>query len=327
MLSIDPSELPTEADSGPDEPVETTDGMARGALFAHRYCLLEPLGRGGMGRVWLGTHIGLGKLVAIKVLHEERHANYQTRERFRREALVGGCLDHPRIVQPLDFGTLPDGRDYLVLHYVQGKTVKELVGVHGPLPWPFVLRLANDVVSALECAHHKQVIHRDLKPSNLVVDGGDLEEGATMVLDFGIARFETFGIPALTTKGTMLGTPQYASPEQLHGQPVDGRSDLYSLGAVLYYALAGQVPFSGNASVIAVAQGKGPGPLPIDPQRPKVLDRLVYDLLAPDPADRPKDAKEVAKRLRACTTSERPLWPYVAAVAAAALGTALYFLL
>jgi serine/threonine-protein kinase len=268
--------------------------MFQGALLAGRYCLLKKLGEGGMGRVWLATHIGLGRLTAIKVLHHERHVCANTRERFRREALAGGALHHRNIVPHLDFGTLDDGREYLATEYVDGRTLAdELHG--GPLPWKRAVEIGRDVASALACAHHASIIHRDVKPSNILLEHGT---NAVRVLDFGVAHVASIPGERLTMAGSMLGTPSYCAPEQRDGLEVDGRADLYSLGLVLFEMITGRKPHTSEPMEPALADA------------PRALKKLITALCDPRVDERPGTAREVERRLERIRTGpiRRAIW-------------------
>jgi serine/threonine-protein kinase len=279
--------------------------MEAGALLADKYRLIAPLGDGGMGKVWMALHAPLGRTVALKVLRRERTSDARACERFRREAQAAGRLRHPGIVQPIDFGRFDDGRDYLAMEFIEGRTVKDLLDSRQVLPWPTVRRIAMQVCEALAYVHGEGIIHRDLKPSNLMVEGGDPETGRARILDLGIARISQL-VPGTTLSGAdgVLGTPNYAAPEQLLSSAVDPRADLYSLGVVLYRALTGRLPYRGdNFAEVAEAQRYGaledPSAVRPDPGRPRELDDLVLELLSYRPEDRPQGADVVLERLRA----------------------------
>jgi serine/threonine-protein kinase len=268
--------------------------MFEGALLAGRYCLLKKLGEGGMGRVWLATHIGLGRLTAIKVLHHERHVCPNTRERFRREALAGGALQHPNIVPHHDFGTLDDGREYLATEYVDGRTLADDLR-DGPIPWRRAVEIGRDVASALACAHHASIIHRDIKPSNILLDNAT---NAARVLDFGVAHLAAIPGERLTIAGAMLGTPSYCAPEQREGLEIDGRADLYSLGLVLFEMIAGRKPQPSEPIEAALGDA------------PRALKKLITALCDPHIDKRPGTAREVERRLARIRTGpiRRAIW-------------------
>ena len=212
-----------------------------GTLFAERYRLERKLGSGGMADVWLAEDQELGRRVAVKILHERYANDEQFVERFRREATHAAGLSHPNIVSIYDRG-VADGSYYIVMEYIEGRTLKELIVTRGPCPMPVAISYTRQILAALRYAHKNGIIHRDIKPHNVIVD----REGRVKVADFGIARA---GASEMTEAGSIVGTAQYLSPEQARGAPVDESSDLYSTGIVLYELLTGAVPFTGETPV------------------------------------------------------------------------------
>jgi hypothetical protein len=235
-----------------------------GTVIGGRYRLDAEIGRGGMSTVYRAFDTVLERPVAIKLMHREIAADSDQLERFRREARSVAQLNHPHVVTVIDAGeaSSPDGepysdgngagaveaRDtpYIVLEYVDGETLKDVIRREGPLEIPQALAYAIEIARALGAAHERQIVHRDVKPHNVLIG----EEGGAKITDFGIAR--TLSEEGLTMAGRVLGTTDYVSPEQALGQPVAGQSDLYSLGVVLFEMLTGEVPFRGN-SPVAVA--------------------------------------------------------------------------
>jgi eukaryotic-like serine/threonine-protein kinase len=221
-----------------------------GTLLGGRYRLDAQIGRGGMSTVYRAFDIVLERPVAIKLMHREIASDSDQLERFRREARSVARLNHPHIVTVIDAGEEPaeDGGStpYIVLEYVDGETLKQLIRRVGPLDVPQALAYTIELARALGAAHERMIVHRDVKPQNVLIG----EEGGAKITDFGIAR--TLTEEGLTVAGRVLGTTDYVSPEQALGQPVTGQSDLYSLGVVLYEMLTGEVPFSGD-SPVAVA--------------------------------------------------------------------------
>src|SRR5205823_11578427 len=210
-------------------------------LFDGRYKIVRKLGAGGMADVYLAEDQELGRRVAIKVLND-RHANdEQFVERFRREAKNAAALSHPNVVSIYDRGDA-EGTYYIAMEYLDGRSLKELIVSRGPAPVNVSIEYARQILSALRFAHRHGIVHRDIKPHNVLVD----REGRVKVTDFGIARA---GTSQMTEAGSIVGTAQYLSPEQARGGEVDQRSDLYSLGVVLYELLTGTVPFSGDTPV------------------------------------------------------------------------------
>src|SRR6202022_1058317 len=273
-----------------------------GTLLSGRFRLEELIGAGGMSTVYRATDTTLERDVAIKLMHREIASDSAQLERFRREARSVARLSHPHIVTVIDAGEEPSpdgdhpevGAPYIVLEYVEGETLKDLIRREGPLEIPQALAYAIEIARALGAAHERQIVHRDVKPQNVLI--GD--EGGAKITDFGIAR--TLTEEGLTMDGRVLGTTDYVSPEQALGQPVTGQSDLYSLGIVLYEMLTGQVPFRGD-SPVAVAMKHVREEIPdVQALRPElsaataaVLDRAV----AKDVSRRYPDAASMAREL------------------------------
>ncbi len=230
---------------------------ATGTVIGGRYRLDAEIGRGGMSSVYRAFDTVLERTVAIKLMHRQIAADADQLERFRREARSVAQLSHPHVVTVIDAGEElpPDGlgpgeastgAPYIVLEYVDGETLKDVIRREGPLDIAQALAYAIEIARALGAAHERQIVHRDVKPHNVLIS----EEGGAKITDFGIAR--TLTEEGLTMAGRVLGTTDYVSPEQALGQPVTGQSDLYSLGVVLYEMLTGSVPFHGS-SPVAVA--------------------------------------------------------------------------
>jgi beta-lactam-binding protein with PASTA domain/predicted Ser/Thr protein kinase len=262
-----------------------TQDTLSGTLFAERYRMVRKLGGGGMADVYLAEDQELGRRVAIKILHGRYVNDEQFVERFRREATHAAGLSHPNIVSIFDRGTA-DGSYFIVMEYVEGRTLKELIRSRGLCPIPVAIAYTRQILSALRYAHRNGVIHRDIKPHNVIVD----PEGVVKVTDFGIARA---GASQMTEEGAIIGTAQYLSPEQARGAPVDQTSDLYSAGIVLYELLTGEVPFTGESPVeIAMKHltEVPPRPSALRPEVPDDLDLVVVRALAKEPADRYQSA-------------------------------------
>ncbi|HEX6953066.1 MAG TPA: Stk1 family PASTA domain-containing Ser/Thr kinase [Gaiellaceae bacterium] len=265
-------------------------------LFDGRYRIVRKLGAGGMADVYLAEDQELGRRVAIKILNG-RHANDdQFIERFRREAKNAAALNHPNIVSIYDRGEAEDTY-YIAKENLDGRTLKELIVGHGQAPVRVAVEYARQILSALRFAHRHGIVHRDIKPHNVLVD----REGRVKVTDFGIARA---GTSQMTETGSIVGTAQYLSPEQARGGEVDQRSDLYSLGVVLYELLTGKTPFEGDTPVeIAMkhlsATPQKPSELRSD--IPPELDMVILRALAKDPDERYQSADEMEGDLERVT--------------------------
>ena len=213
-----------------------------GTLLSGRYRLDAQVGTGGMSTVYRAFDATLERRVAIKLMHRDIAADSDQLERFRREARAVAQLSHPHIVGVIDAGE-EDGRPYIVFEYVEGETLKDRIRRLGRLPVDEAIAYAIEIARALGAAHGRGIVHRDVKPQNVLVD----EEGSAKVTDFGIAR--SMDDSGLTAEGRVLGTTDYVSPEQALGHDVNGQSDIYSLGVVLYEMLTGDVPFHGENQV------------------------------------------------------------------------------
>jgi len=267
-----------------------------GELVAERYELEELVGTGGMSSVYRARDRLLERQVAIKILHEHYSRDDDYVERFRREARAAAKLSHPNIVTVIDRGEA-DGRQFIVFEYVDGENLKQLVAGKGRLPVRDALELGIQIGRALAFAHAQGLVHRDVKPQNVLIRGGDAK-----VTDFGIAR--SLDVPVgLTQTGTVLGTSEYISPEQATGRQVDARTDIYSLGAVLYELLAGQPPYTGD-SFVAVAMRHVNDPVPsVTAARPDVplrVDAALRRAMAKVPDDRFQTMDELVAELSAC---------------------------
>ena len=269
--------------------------MQAGLKLAGRYALQALLGSGGMGEVWRGVDEQLDRPVAVKVL-QKHLADRELAGRFRREARIAARLQHPGITVVHDVGS-DDGQLFIVMELLHGRDLAAVLAeAPAGLPIDAAVSLTIQAAEALRAAHAGHVVHRDLKPANLfVLNGGQLK-----MCDFGIARAVDV-TTHLTSTGHAIGTPAYMSPEQCLGQQVDGRSDLYSLGCVLYALLTGQPPFAHGQPLAIMSQHLNAAPAAprtIRPDVPPELDHLVLELLAKDPAQRPADAGHVITALQ-----------------------------
>jgi serine/threonine protein kinase len=260
------------------------------------YQIMEELGRGGMAVVYRAYQPSLGRYVAIKVLPPQLAFDRQFVERFLREARSAANLRHPNIVVIHDVGE-QDGLYFIVMEYLEGRTLKEVVDQEGSLPPRRVVHILEQVASALDYAHTRGFVHRDVKPANIFVGEGD----RVTLTDFGIAK-AAFEAEQLTRTGTLVGTPEYMSPEQAEGGEVDRRTDLYALGIVLYQMLTGRVPFKGNtphSTLYAVVHQPPPPPRQINPALPPAVETVVLKAVAKRPEQRFQRGAEMAAALQA----------------------------
>ena len=255
-----------------------------------RYRVERELGRGGMAKVFLGTDTVLGRTVAVKVLAPQFADDDGFVQRFRREAQAAASIGHPHIVSVFDTGS-DDGVHFIVMEYVEGRTLAEFLAGGGRILPDRAIDIAMDVCRALEAAHAQGVIHRDIKPGNIMLN----PRGEVKVTDFGIARVTTTADTVAQT-AAILGTASYLSPEQAQGQPVDGRSDIYSLGCVLFEMVTGRPPFLGDSPVAVASKQVLEQPVPPSKLNPDVtadLDAVILRALAKNPANRYQSAEEM----------------------------------
>jgi eukaryotic-like serine/threonine-protein kinase len=265
------------------------------SVFGDRYTLVEPLGDGGMAKVYLARDKSLGREVALKVLREQYTGDEEFVERFRREAMSAAALNHPGIVQVYDRGRAADGAFYIAMEYVPGGTLKERIMARGKLAPPEAAEIASQVADALALAHDRGIVHRDIKPQNVLLTAS----GEAKVSDFGIARAAS--TQTMTQTNSVLGTLAYMSPEQLRGERVGPESDLYSLGVVIYEMLTGELPYQGSdpiATAMKHLDEPPRNPREVNPAVPEELGALVVRLLAKGPEDRYRSAASLSEDLR-----------------------------
>jgi eukaryotic-like serine/threonine-protein kinase len=287
--------------------------MSTPRLLSNRYELGETLGYGGMSEVHKGRDVRLGRDVAIKVLRADLARDAQFQERFRREAQNSAALNHPAIVAVYDtgetqteYGPLP----YIVMEFVDGRTLRDIVKTQGPLSGKRAMEVMADVSAALDFSHRHGIVHRDVKPANVMIT----RAGAVKVMDFGIARAVHDGQAAVTQTAAVIGTAQYLSPEQARGEAVDGRSDVYASGCVLFELLTGEPPFTGDSPVAVAYQHVREDPKPPSALNPKVtpaLDAIVLKAMAKGPANRYQSAAEMRADLVRVLSGQRPSAPAV----------------
>ncbi len=270
-----------------------------------QYHLRRRLGSGGMGEVYLAEHLLLKRPCAVKLIRPGDATDPRALERFEREVRLTAALSHPNIVEIYDYGRAEDGMYYYVMEYLNGLSLAELVERHGPLPPGRAVYLLRRVCGALGEAHAAGLIHRDIKPSNIfAARRGGLGDVAKL-LDFGLVRPAARSDTAhLSREGQVLGTPLYMSPEQASGgRELDGRSDIYSLGAVAYFLLTGRPPFEGEGGIaVMIAHARDPvvPPSQVRAGIPDDLERVVLRCLAKDPAERYRDAEGLERALCQC---------------------------
>ena len=283
----------------------------KGTVIDERYQLSEKIGTGGMADVWLAEDTELDRNVAIKILHDRFAQDKEFVERFQREAQSAAGLQHPNVVGIFDRGVFRDTY-FIAMEYVDGPSLKDLV--KGGMGTKDAIDFTRQILNAARFAHRKGIVHRDLKPQNVLID----DEGRARVADFGIARGGENS--DITATGSVMGTAQYLSPEQAQGKETTPRSDIYSIGVILYEALTGRVPFEADSAVaVALKQvSETPRrPSAINPNVPPALDAVVMRALAKDPDARFKDADAFLKALEAAERApERPRPEDTAAFAA-----------
>ena len=268
-------------------------------LLAARYRIERPLGQGGMATVYLAHDEDLDRPIALKILADNLAGDATFRDRFEREARLAARLSHPNVVRVFDVGE-SDGRPFIVMEYVEGDTLADELVRHGPLPPARAVELALQICSGLEAAHASGLVHRDVKPRNLLLR----PDGVLKIADFGIARAAES--TRVTEIGTILGTAAYLAPEQAQGLEATPAADLYSVGAVLYELLTGQVPYTATSLVELTAKQQAGPPAPIA-GAPALLELAVIRCLEPDPSERPASAAALAAELAATEAPTIPL--------------------
>ena len=285
-----------------------------GRMFGDRYQVESLIGLGGMGWVFKATHLVMQQTVALKVMRQEVARDMSAVKRFYQEARACSQLGHHNTIKVHDFGVSDDGFPYIVMEFLRGRPLNEVLKVEGAFPTARAIRIATQICKSLDEAHEVGLVHRDLKPANIFLTRMHGEEDYVKVLDFGIAKFVSGGDRrehSLTQSGMVIGTPKYLSPEQAQAKTLDRRSDLYSLGIILYEMLLGEVPFDApSTGALLVKQiQEAPRPLPetVDGRPiPPALRRVVLQLLAKNRAERPTTAIAVAQYLEAVGEGKEP---------------------
>jgi serine/threonine protein kinase len=271
-----------------------------------RYRVMELIGEGGMGKVYLAEHVEIGKRVALKVLHPSYSRMPDLVERFRREARAASKIGHPNIVDVTDSGTTADGSVYFVMEYLEGVELGSVIEREGALDVARALKITGQICRALAAAHREGIIHRDLKPENIFLITRDGTADVVKVLDFGIAKTteaEAARERRLTSPGMAMGTPEYMSPEQAAGRPADARCDVYALGAIMYEMVTGIPPYSGD-NFMEILTKKAtidpPPPLLVRSELPGQVSDLVMAAMARSPSDRPQSMETLEYELNKC---------------------------
>ena len=284
-----------------------------GQTLDGRYLIQKRLAAGGMGAIYLGRHIAVGRKVAIKFLHEQFTENDEVIKRFYREAQAAAAIAHKNIIDVWDVGVSPSGDPYLAMEYLEGESLSSLLRRTGPVSLPAACGILESVLAALGAAHAKGVVHRDLKPDNIfLAQVAGESQPVVKIIDFGISKFtDDTGASKITRTGSMLGTPAYMPPEQLRGdRDLDHRADLYAVGVILYQMLTGKVPFSGdhyNSLIVSVLTEPPLPPAEAFPAFPVEAETLVMRLLSKDPNDRPESTAALQKDILKLATREQQL--------------------
>ena len=292
-----------------------------------KYTIVRLIGRGGMAAVYEARHNLVGKRCALKILLPEYGGKQELVQRMLREAQAAAAIGHPNIVDTFDFGILPDGACYLVMEYLEGRTLAEVLAERGKLDVPYTLGIMDQVLSALEAAHKKGIVHRDIKPENIFLATSPRGSEEVKLLDFGISKIQHDQETniRLTRTGMVLGTPYYMSPEQASGsEQVDHRADLWAVGVILYECLTGQVPFDGETYpqvIIKLATTQPVPPRNLRSDLPPSLEAVILKALRKNPLERWQDATRFRRALRDIARELAP-GPLAAAQGAAGVPSA-----
>ena len=290
-----------------DEEGEAKDPYI-GTTFDHRYKIEELLGEGGMGFVYRARHKVIDKKIAVKVLRADLARDTEITDRFRQEARAASSIGNPHIIDISDFGDLPDGSTYFVMEFLDGKSLASLIDSKIHLPIDRICHIAAQIADGLAAAHQGGIVHRDLKPDNifLIVRGADKD--FVKILDFGIAKVTNDGANKLTKAGAVFGTPHYMSPEQAAGATIDHRTDIYSLGVIMYEMTSGQLPFNADNFMGILTQHMYKAPVPIRalvpvPDRPAVecpptLEAVILKCMSKKPEQRYQSMDELVADLQ-----------------------------
>jgi serine/threonine-protein kinase len=286
-----------------------SDDPLIGRVLAERYDILELLGVGGMGRVYVAEHVALGRKSAVKVISPDYANSAEAISRFNREAANASRINHPNVAQVYDFGTTPDGTLYLAMEFIDGEPLSKVIERLGALTVQRAAAITMQVAEGLAAAHHLGIVHRDLKPENIMVGRNSDGSDWVKVVDFGIAKTveSDQGSQTLTTAGVNLGTPEYMSPEQFAGERLDHRTDIYSLGLVVFNMLTGQLPYATVTSKETLVKRLTSKPRPLAEARPQTvwpsgLQTALDRALAPEANDRYHTVTDFGRDVvRVCT--------------------------
>ena len=275
--------------------------IIKGQKINDRYQIIRTIGEGGMANVYLAHDLILDRNVAVKILRGDLADDEKFVRRFQREAIAASSLSHPNIVEMYDVGE-DDGKYYIVMEYVEGRTLKSLIKKRGGLTLPEVIDIMTQLTSAIACAHDSNIIHRDIKPQNVLIK----EDGIVKITDFGIAM--ALNSNELTQTNSVMGSVHYLPPEQANGTGATVKSDIYSLGIVMFELLTGQLPFKGdNAVEIAIKQMKNqiPSVCNINPLIPQSIENIILKACAKNPKNRYKNVVEMYNDIQTCLDEER----------------------
>ena len=273
-----------------------------GSIIAERYHVIKKLGEGGMGQVYLAEHVKMGRKSAVKVMNPGMVDNVDAISRFNREAANASRINHPNVAGIYDFGETPDGLIYMAMEFVEGEPLTDIIKAHGALTPMRASEISRQAAEGLSVAHDMGIVHRDLKPDNIMIGKGRAGSDLVKVVDFGIAKAAASDNQKVTKTGMVVGTPEYMSPEQLSGDPLDARSDIYSLGLVTFAMLTGKLPFPSDSMQETMImrltdKPKGLGEMKPDMQWPDDVQAVMDKVLERDANKRYRSASDYARDL------------------------------
>lgn len=299
---IGETDIPPPAHVDAERPPGAKDPYI-GTTFDHRYKIEKLLGEGGMGFVYLARHKVIDKKVAVKVLRAEMAKDREILERFLQEARAASSIGNPHIIDISDFGDLPDGSTYFVMEFLDGQSLVQFNDKNNRQPFDVIAKIAIQMANGLAAAHDAGIIHRDLKPENIFIVTRGLDKHFVKILDFGIAKVATSGENKLTRAGAVFGTPHYMSPEQAAGSPLDHRTDIYSLGVMMYEMVSGALPFTADNFMGILSQHMYQAPPPLgklnlEPPCPAELEAIIFKCLSKVADDRYPDMMALSADLQ-----------------------------